>query len=219
MLVMVDESQQKKKIDYKRQVAYKTRIIDITEGKYVRSESQPNYIVTDNGREISRVNIIGTAISKDIELNHESIILDDGTSSIMVRSFEKDDSIAKTQIGEVVLIIGRPREFNEDKYIIPEIIKKIDNAKWIELRRLEMLKEFGEFKKKAPEKVIKEESDGKEIPSQKIYNLIKSLDKGDGADMEELINQSGLDNAEDVVSNLIREGEVFQNRPGKLKIL
>ena len=212
---MADENQQR------RQIAYKARIIDITEGRYVKASGWlPNYILTNDGRELSRVNIIGAVISKDVDLNNESIVLDDGTSSITARSFEKDDNLSKVKIGDVVLMIGRPREFGSEKYILPEIIKKIDNPKWIELRQLEMLKEFGEFKKKeVVENVVKEKPDGSEIPSQKIYNLIKELDKGDGAEMEEIIAQSGISNVEEIISTLTKEGEVFQNRPGRIKIL
>lgn len=212
---MPDNKQQK------RQIAYKARISDILYGKYVKESGwQPNYVLTEDGREISKVNIVGMVISKDVDLNYESIVLDDGSANITVRSFERNDALSKINIGDFILVIGRPREFGSEKYIIPEIIKKIENTKWAELRKLEMKKEFGGIKKREViENVVKEEADGKEIPSQKIYNLTKALDKGDGADIEEVINRSGLNNAEEIINELIREGELFQNKAGRLKIL
>ena len=39
------------------------------------------------------------------------------------------------------MIIGRPREYMNEKYIVTEILKKVDNPAWIELRK----KEFNKF--------------------------------------------------------------------------
>ena len=64
----------------------------------------------------------------------------------------------------------------------------------------------------------KQEDDSKN-PIQIIYNLIKSLDKGDGADIEDVIKESKINNCEDIINNLLREGEIFEIKKGKLKIL
>ncbi len=69
----------------KRQVAFKVRIKDIIDGKYIVEEGwQPNYIITCSGEKISRVNIIGTIVLKSDEenLNYKSVVLDDGTGKI-----------------------------------------------------------------------------------------------------------------------------------------
>ena len=56
-------------------------------------------------------------------------------------------------------------------------------------------------------------------PADKIFQLIKSTDSGEGADTEEVISKSNLENAEQLVKKLLEEGEIFEVKPGKLKIL
>lgn len=207
----------------KRQIAYKTKIRDILEGKYIKEEGwQPNYIITKDGREISRINVIGIVISTDFQ----SAVIDDGSGIITIRSFNEDQSIKNLNVGNILLVIGRPREFQDQKYIMPEIIKQIENEKWIKLRKmeLEMGKSDKEDKKikKIPEiieepeiiKVVKEETN-----SEKVYNLIKKLDKGEGIEFDKVITKSSIKEAEEIIKNLLKEGEVFQNKPGKLKVL
>ena len=51
---MVDEN-----TNQKRQIAYKASIKDITLGEYFVEEGwNPNYILTDSGRKLARVNLI-----------------------------------------------------------------------------------------------------------------------------------------------------------------
>jgi len=56
-------------------------------------------------------------------------------------------------------------------------------------------------------------------PYQKILNVITILDKGEGVDVQEVVNNIKIDNCENIVQNLIEEGEVFEISPGKVKIL
>jgi hypothetical protein len=49
--------------------------------------------------------------------------------------------------------------------------------------------------------------------------VIRRLDKGDGADITEVIKESKDENAEKIIKNLIKIGELFEIRPGKIKIL
>ncbi len=61
----------------KRQIACKARIADLINGQYVKEEGwTPNYIITKQGKHISRINLIGTVISKTEEgLNYQSIVV------------------------------------------------------------------------------------------------------------------------------------------------
>ncbi len=199
----------------KRQIAYKVKIKDIISSRYVKEEGwQPNYIISD-GKKISRVNLIGVIVDKQFEFDREIAVIDDGSGKITIRTFN-DKSLDSLKIGEVVLIIGRPKEYNNEKYIMPEILKKIKNKKWINFRK----KELGtEKEKKEEEEKIEKEEKKVESPSEKVFNLIKKLDMGDGVEFNELINKIKIKEAEKIINNLLSEGEIFQNKPGKLKIL
>ena len=73
----------------KRQVAYKVRIKDISEGQYVRVGGwEPNYVILGNDQKVSRINLIGTVVAKENANNYQSFLMDDGSGRISVRSFQ-----------------------------------------------------------------------------------------------------------------------------------
>lgn len=117
----------------KRETAIKCRVSDLVNSRYVKREGwEANYFETVFGK-ISRVNILGVVV-----LSQENIlVIDDGSGSIQLRNFENNQTFDQT-IGTLVMIIGRPRSFNEQVFIVPEIIKKIDNPLWVKYRTLEL---------------------------------------------------------------------------------
>ena len=213
----------------KRQIACKARIADLTNGKYVKEEGwTPNYIITKQGKHISRINLIGTVISKnESEQNYQSLIIDDGSGSISLRVFEKNEAINNIEIGNIIVVIGRPREYGSEKYIVPEVIKKIDNNKWINVRKIELDIENIKTKKDKPEKedniIVEEISEEKSQNSagnhQAVYEAVKKLDSGQGVDIDEIIKKTGIKDAEEIIKKFLREGEMFEIRPGRIKIL
>ena len=68
------------------------------------------------------------------------------------------------------------------------------------------------------EEVIKEEQI-EDNTSKKIFDLIKEIDDGMGADTQEVITKANMGNAEEIISMLLKEGEVFEIKSGKLKVL
>ena len=213
----------------KRQIACKVRISDLTNGKYVKEEGwTPNYIITKQGEHISRINLIGIAISKnENEQNYQSLTIDDGSGSISLRSFEKNETINNTEIGDVIVVIGRPREYGSEKYIVPEIIKKINNKKWIDVRKIELDIENLKTREDKPEKEVKvvvekisEEKTEKPISNpQRVYEAVKGLDSGQGVDIGDIIKKTGIKDVEEIIKKFLIEGEMFEVRPGRIKIL
>lgn len=199
----------------KRETAIICMIDDLLRGNFVRTEGwNPSYLSTDMGN-ISRVNLMGVIVSKEPA---GGILLDDGSGRILLRSFE-ETSFSDIEIGDLVLVIGRPRTYNEQKYVFPEIIRKAD-YKWGAYRQiqLEILRKKITPVKKDVRVPIKEE--GKPVNYyQKILAFIRDLDTGDGASIEEVIKRSEVPGGEALVRKLIEEGEVFELRPGKLKLL
>lgn len=207
----------------RRQIAYKVRIKDLINGRYVKEEGwQPNYIITSDGRQVSRVNLIGTIVLKPTEenLNYQSIIVDDGSSKISIRSFE-GNVLKNVNVGDVILLIGRPREYGSEKYIVPEIVRVVDNKKWIDIRKLEIELHNKKNKRVNEDVVLKEEvvEEKKESQADKIFKLIKEIDDGEGADTEEIISKANVEHVEKIIANLLEEGEIFEIKPGKLKVL
>ncbi len=195
----------------KRQPAIKLKVNDLINGKYKKEEGwKPNYVTTSFGK-VSRVNIIAVLISKDPEQN--SFLIDDGSASINVKSFEEKNF--DVNIGDVVLVIGKPREWNSQKYILPEIVKKIGDKRWVEIRK----KELGNRNEAIVEDKVEIEEEIFESPYQKVLDIIKGLDSGEGADYQEVLAKARLLDGEKIITSLLEQGEVFEIRSGRLKIL
>jgi RPA family protein len=197
----------------KRQVAKKIRISELINGRYVKEEGwTPNYVVTDYGN-ISRANVLAFVVSKNED---GSLIIDDGSANISVRSFEEKKY--DVNIGDLILVVGRPREWNNTKYLVPEIVRKVENRKWIGLRKLE-LKGLSKVEKEKimPETV--EEEMVVESPYQKMINIIRGKDTGNGAEYQDVLINSNIRDAERILNTLLEEGEIFEIRPGRLKVL
>jgi len=194
--------------DFKRQIARKVSITELQNGSYIRQEGwQSNYVQTPSGDKVSRVNILGTVVS---EQQMGQFTIDDGTGKIMIRKFEESQIIPDLEIGQVIMVIGRTREFGNQIYILPEIIKPIQNKIWIQVR----LQELQRSSKIIPEEV----EQPKEIPTLKeVHEIIKELDAGEVVDIEEVLQKLQHEKSEEIVQKLLREGEIFEISPGKLK--
>jgi len=207
----------------KRQIAYRARIKDLLEGKYIRNEGwQPNYVITSNNLKISRTNIIGIVISVDEDPNYKSFIIDDSTGKISIRIFENTPTLEGIEIGDILLLIGKPRGYGSEIYIIPEIIKKLADQKWLQLRNIELKTQEKHIIKKqdiTEEKYQeKTEKDSKDI-AQNICAAIRQLDKGDGASFNDVLEIVDNKDTDKIIDSLIKQGEIFEVRAGKLMIL
>jgi len=198
----------------KRQVAYKVRIEDLLRGSYVEEEGwTPNYLSLDDGRHVSRVNVIGTVVAED----EQGVVLDDGTGTISVRSF--DGELRMSPVGHTVLVIARPRVYSGETYLALEIMKELQDTKWIEVRQLELQSVI----KQSVETVVKTapaeetiEAEVVEITSDTIVDFIRAADEGEGVDFQKIVDQFKDEN---LITKLLGEGELFEIKPGKLKVL
>ena len=198
----------------KRQVAYKISIATILNSAFAKDETSAGYIKV-NDLVISRVNMIGILVSKNEAQNSSSAIIDDGTGRINLRTFEPSNVFSRAEIGDSVIVVGKIREYNDEKYIIPEIIRKIDN-RWVNVRR----NEIGNSQAAVAENSDKtEEIIIVQSPKDNIYSIIKELDKGDGVLIDDIIKMSKSNDTESVVKTLLKSGDIFDVKPGMLKVL
>lgn len=199
----------------KRETAVICMINDLLRGSFVKTEGwKPSYFSTEIGN-VSRINVVGVVVSKESE---GGLIIDDGSGRILLRSFE-NLAFENFNLSDLVRVIGRPRVYNEEKYILPEIIKKIDQ-KWGRYRQVQLALINKKRKKVKKEKlVVIEEKTPPVNYFQKILSFIKDLDTGSGADIEEVVKRTEAPNADELIKKLIEEGEIFEIKAGKLKIL
>ena len=202
---------------FQRQVAYKIRISDILNGSFIKDELSAGYIKL-NDANVSRVNIIATVVYKAEQPSTSNALIDDGTGKILLRSFENSSIFSKADVGDAVLLIGKIREFNNERYIVPEILKKIDNIEWMSVRKLEVkdAKVLGNKIKNENNNLIEEVAHN---INENIFLLIKKLDKGEGVSVEEIINEYNNGETEGIINKLLENGDIFEVMPGKLKVL
>ena len=199
----------------KRQTAYKIRVKDILDSKYVKTSGiEPNYLKIGS-KQISRANILGVVVEKSDMDNYKAITIDDGSGRISARIFDDKIFLSNVEVGDVVNLIGRPREFSSEKYMIIEAIKKTDHA-WAMVRSLELQKNDNDSKKS---EVIQDKEEKVDLsPKNKIILAIKELDNGDGVLIESVLSKN-VDGAEKIIDTLLKEGGIFEVKPGKLKVL
>ena len=200
----------------KRQIAYKARVSDILNGSFSKDELSAGYIKL-NGVNVSRVNVIANIVYKSgDEQNYSSALIDDGTGKILLRTFENTNLFSKADIGDIVLVIGKVREYNNERYILPEIVRKLEKFEWMSLRKIELKDTVIEPVKEPANEVVEE---AVKTVGVEIYIIIKKLDDGDGAAIEDVMKESNNPDAEKIISRLLENGDVFEIKPGKLKVL
>lgn len=221
-----------------RQTAYKVWISQIVSSEFVvtNDEWSPNYFLLGN-KKVSRVNIIANVVLKYESQNSEyiNLTIDDGSSNIRIKAWKDDARVLRSiNIGDLALLIGRIRKFNDEIYISPEIVKKLDNLDFARLRIIELKRLYGEDILKVPREessVVQEDSKMYEEEliefgsplnkRQKILSLIESMDSEKGVDVFDIINSSkmALSEAQSILSELIRDGEVFEISSNKIKLV
>ena len=129
------------------------------------------------------------------------------------------------------MVIGRPREQNQERFITVEIVKKV-NPIWLKIRKLELpklntftkptiiepIKEQSSIKK--PEtslEIIEEEVKDEDSERVKVLETIERLEQTDKSTIEEVIQQSKVPEARKIILELLKDGEIFK-LDGKLKI-
>ncbi len=206
---------------YKRGIAYKLRINDVLQGKPILDETKQRFNFLELGdKKITRVNIIGNIVDKyenPGEKNYIFFTLDDGSGQIKVRTFGEDsDKFKHINQGQTVVVIGKLRQFNNEVYIIPEIIKEKD-ARYLLVRKKEIEKEksssIGEVEKSEVSSI-----------KEKLLNLIKNSEEQGGIEIDAITTNSEMSSTSPEIINqeiqkLLEEGIIFEPRPGKLRWL
>jgi RPA family protein len=203
-----------------RNTAYRLWISDINSAKFTKSpgEFESNYIESKDKR-ISRVNLIVVIINKYEKDNYSSLLVEDGSSQISVKSWNEDKKIIdKANIGDIILLVGKIRQnnLNPTLFIQPEIIRKTDE-KWLLARKKELEKEYGapevvEAKQdiKEDELKIEEVKVSNESVRTQVLNLIDKLDKDNGVSKEDIANNITSPETSKIIEELLKEGEIFE---------
>jgi len=215
----------------KRQTAHKLRIGDILRGNQIFDETPPeNPEQTRNKRllhievgdkKVQRVNVVANVIDKfesEGETKFASITVDDGSGQIKARVFSEDlEKFQDLTQGDTIIIIGVLRSFNQELYILPEIVKKQD-PKYLLVRKLEI-------EKSTPKPLSTEQKQEIKAYRDEILDLIKNAEQDEqdpGVDKEQIIMKF-TDAKPDVITQeiqkLLEEGIIYEPKPGRVRYL
>ena len=197
--------------DFKRATAYKLKIGDVFSGKKILDGERFSFLELGD-RKITRVNIVANVVERysSGEKAYVSLTLDDASGQIRVKIF--GDDVQKFQDidqGDSVLIVGLLRNYNDELYITPEVIRKQD-PRYLLVRKLE-------FEKMTPKEVDSQE---RVALADKIVNMVKGAEP-EGVSQDKLIldlhETPDLINQE--VKKALEQGIIYEPRPGMLRYL
>mgnify|MGYP001559413250 CR=1 FL=1 len=211
-----------------RQTAYKVWVSDILRSEFKKTEGEwePNYFLFKD-KKISRVNLMGVIISKYLSEDESYCVLelDDSSGVIKLKSWREDVVMIKDfKVGDFVLVIGRPRGFGGEIYLSSEIVRKLDDIKWVQLRNIELEKEYGKPLRIGNRLTNENEElklNNEEMMDNIRQRILKLIDNEEEVSYDKITTSFDFNKQEvdEVISVLIKEGEIYQPRPGFLRII
>jgi RPA family protein len=218
----------------KREIAHKLRIGDILKGNAIIEKKESdissggvqerfNFLELED-KQIKRVNIVANIIDKFIsegEKKWGSITIDDASGQLKVKVFG-DDIIKFQELsqGDTLLVIGMLRSYNNELYILPEIIKKTD-PRYLLVRKLEIEGSSPKQETTAQNTSDSSSTDVKSLREQ-IIDIIKAGEDEGGVDTEQLIiklKDSTPDSINQEITKLLEDGTIYEPRPGRVRYL
>ncbi len=130
-----------------RMTAVRASISDITSGSF--SNDNGPHVISPFGVELRRVVLVGFVVDKFYregddtgKKRFESITVDDGTDTIGVKVWGEEDASLLEGVKEniLALVVGRVREYNEEVYVMPEIVRELTDPNYMGLHLLERYK-------------------------------------------------------------------------------
>ncbi len=199
-------------------------IVDVINGR-VEKDGEEKFskwmLTTANGEKVYKIRITGTIVNKYFSPASEdkkafaSISIDDGTEVIRVKGWEDDAMVLNVlEQSQEAEIIGRPRISEDEIYLFPENVLKIEDFNKELYLRTKKIKRYA--KKNF---IISSEQTMETSESQKEKELIWDiiLNSTDGVDLEELIDQTKLPKSTivSIVHDLLNNGDIYE--PSALK--
>lgn len=127
--------------------AVRASISDIVNGNY--GDDTGPHVVSPFGVELRRVVVVGFVVNRFYrdgdesgKKRFESITLDDGTDTIRVKVWGDEDADMLEGVKEniLALVIGKIRKYEDESYIVPEIVRELTDPNYMSLHLMERYK-------------------------------------------------------------------------------
>ncbi len=219
----------------KRSTALKLSILDLQQGKI--ASQNPG----DSSKAV-RVNVIGNVIDKFVsegDKKYAAITIDDASSQIRVKTFGEDiQKLQGIEIGDTIVVIGSARLFNDELYILPEILRRVD-PKWLLVRKYEVEKKqntknftggdriseqlkrvnLTEHQKDLIEGIIFQKKPEGKTTKERILDVLKQESEGMDVDRIIMAVDSSVENINSTIQEMLENAEIFEPKPGRIRLL
>lgn len=193
----------------KRQTAKLVDFDDLNSGKYFQREGfEPNFLLTPDGRKISRARTVATVVDRFIndDETYGSLTLDDGNDTLQVKFFNELELMEGFETGDVLEVVGKAREYQGQIYLDGEILNKVRPEKellhqlrlekrkeeWKQIRdSVEQLKESGKDHEDIEKEMAGKLTEGEVDAVLQSFN--EKFDEGEPNESLENIEQDVLD--------------------------
>ncbi len=119
-----------------RMTAVRASVADIIHGTYI--EEDGHHVVSPQGVELRRVVLVGFIVRQYVgQGSFASITIDDGTETIRAKAWGETQSLEQVETNTLAMIVGKVREYEGEVYIVPEIVRPLDDANYMTLHQLE----------------------------------------------------------------------------------
>lgn len=174
----------------KRAASHRLTLDEIHRGQFVSAEGdfELNYLITEDCRKVYRAKVVATVVSEPYvsdDTAYGRVQLDDGFETVYGTVFREETALLdEIQLGDLVQVIGKIREWQGEKQLTLEAIHPV-HPNFLLLHRLEILKARREHQtmlKKATEVYVEAEEQvrpAKERARQKgvSIQIIEALDE------------------------------------------
>ncbi len=189
---------------------------DLRRSQFVEgTPEEPNYLLFC-GKKVYRLNVMGIVVYKETIGSVTMMMIDDSSGTCPLRFFEQSSTSESILVGECICVVGRPRSYNGETYVSPEIARKVEPL-WVKVRSLECAGTVSE-----PENTVLEREEvipENAFPAEKIHTIIKELDTGSGVLTEDILEHSPFPDTEQLLAKMMEKGDIFQIAPGRIKVL
>ncbi|MFB6114825.1 MAG: OB-fold nucleic acid binding domain-containing protein [Candidatus Nanohalobium sp.] len=197
----------------KRQTAKITDTDELNKGKYFQKEGfEPNYLLTVQGRRISRGRLVGTVVDTFIndDETYGSITIDDGNDTTQIKFFNEVEDMEEYEVGDILEVVGKVREYQGQIYLDGEILEKCGIEKELlhELRTKKVKEEWSQVRetvKQLKESGKDQEEIEKEMAGKLDEDEVDALLQSFGEQFDSADSQEDRENLEREVLEAIEE--------------
>ncbi len=123
----------------KRMTAIRCEVADIINGTFDNDDGPR--VISPYGVEMRRIALLAFVVGHYSSEGFSSITLDDGTGTIRSKGWGTDaQALNSVMPGSFVLVIGKIREYEGERYITPEIVRSVNNPNLMTVHKLERLR-------------------------------------------------------------------------------